>query len=324
MTNDTPHPLAAHIKESRKLTWEGLGQLLLTRIDNKDGSLPNLTPANVRNFSTGRSNTNWFWPAVASIILEEWESKRSKVSERTQVLSIDKFYAGLFSRGLVSIYNSIYRYQTEPSTQLIAQLYDLLALIQEVINPLQDKYQISFPEIEYEENPNKIPDGPNDEFDYMLRGSKFIKLETFNEKLLFSIQLLKNEPYSGKPSRTKNIFFSFEKHNFTLTGNFILDTEGKVFYELEDLTYLSSPSGRCKPSKKLSSIREEYIGKGFSIACIKQHLNYVFKKFSIDEISGIILPQSNKFNFKKTVLRTNMKPHHVSEIISEYYKRLGT
>lgn len=98
------HPTVEFLKKEYAVTWEGMGKILSDRMKTL-GQKINLSPANVRNFSTSRSSAWWFWPQISDLVLNFWNEERSKASTPQELMNVDLKFSGLFSEDLKNVYS---------------------------------------------------------------------------------------------------------------------------------------------------------------------------------------------------------------------------
>ncbi|WP_127471941.1 hypothetical protein [Thiomicrorhabdus aquaedulcis] len=100
---DTIHPTVQYIRDAHNLTWKGLGKVLDDKMAEFGYSI-SLSPANVRNFATSRSNAWWFWPRISEMVIKDWDEKRDKAESPDELKNIDLNFSELFSEDLKVIY----------------------------------------------------------------------------------------------------------------------------------------------------------------------------------------------------------------------------
>jgi hypothetical protein len=141
------HPTVEFLRDSYKVTWKELGEMLSEKMLDK-GYEVNLTPANVRNFASGRSAAWWFWPEISKMIFKLWQDERERYKGQ-DLEQTDLNFAKLFSEDLMQVYGLWYALKKEGSHNASYRKINAIALslANIVMNEHEEFYGNSFPRV---------------------------------------------------------------------------------------------------------------------------------------------------------------------------------
>jgi hypothetical protein len=144
------HPLVSFLKDRHNLTWKDFANLLSER--TKQLKKIKLSPSNVRNYAIGESKSWWFWPEIASMVMECWQEDRKKAKNMDEGIEIDLFYAGMFGAEMNAVYGFLYSFgkiedtENGSRTNIESALSDAMSLVNAFINKAEAYYQILLPD----------------------------------------------------------------------------------------------------------------------------------------------------------------------------------
>lgn len=322
MTEYTPHALTIFIKDTKKLTWESFGQLLSQQLKNKGIDKPYLAGCNVRNFATGHSKAQWFWPVIASLVLDEWKKERASVQPE-ETINIDLRYAENFSNELVEVYKLIEQIKNNFNYETLKLIPTLWALIKFTITKHQEKYEIEFPGLDISDNQIDYPYYQPDYIDHLLNGYPFINHKKLSDKLSLCIRLLKSQAKTANSSiPTMNFWLHCKDYNFNIYGYLKLNDIDQVSFDLHELDYIDLNKERHSSNSEIDLIKRNnrhYVGKGFSINTIKEKLLYISEEMSN---AGVTTLRLTKPYISKDIPTINGKSHKTLEVINDYYTKI--
>lgn len=145
---DKVHPAVQFIRTEYKLTWKSLGALLSDRMQVL-GYEASLSPANVRNFATGRSSAWWFWARISEIITGAWVTERGEAQTPLEIKKIDLKYSALFSEDLAIAYAFWHeaREMSQENTEGAKAIEYGLLMAASITNSVATKFDATFPKV---------------------------------------------------------------------------------------------------------------------------------------------------------------------------------
>lgn len=141
------HPTVVFLRDSYKVTWKELGEMLSEKMGDM-GYEVNLTPANVRNFASGRSRAWWFWPEISKMIFKLWQDERERYKGQ-DLEQTDLTFAKLFSEDLMQVYGFWHALKKERSHNASYRKINAIALslASIVMNEHEEFYGNYFPRV---------------------------------------------------------------------------------------------------------------------------------------------------------------------------------